>query len=298
MDYKIIGDSCLDLTAEQKKDSHFMIIPLTLQVGDYHVVDDDTFDQLEFIRQVHSSPIGAKTGCPSPELFRQAFEETNQANIFVITLSEHLSGTYQSATVGLEMYADEMRKAGENPTVETIDGGTIYRGSKNICIISSHSASSGEQRVAMQVSDMCEADTPFDDICRAIFAFRDSMKTYFVLESLETLRKNGRLSGTTALIANVLNIKPIMAGEKGVIVKLDQARGMKKALEKMVQIAISQIKDGAQRAVVTHVNNLERGHMVRDMLVAANKFKEVIVCSAAGVTTVYAGDGGIVLAVG
>ena len=74
MTYKIIGDSCLDLTEEMKKDPKFQMVPLTLQVGDAQVVDDETFDQKAFIRMVKECPECPKTACPSPEIFKQAYE--------------------------------------------------------------------------------------------------------------------------------------------------------------------------------------------------------------------------------
>ena len=72
--YKIIGDSCMDLTEELKLDPHFQMIPLTLQIGDYKVTDDETFNQKEFLAKVKASPECPKTACPSPESFKEAFE--------------------------------------------------------------------------------------------------------------------------------------------------------------------------------------------------------------------------------
>ena len=106
MSYKIIGDSCLDLTADLKKDPHFQIIPLTLQVGNTHVIDDETFDQKSFLELVKSSSECPKTACPSPELYKEAFE-CDVDQIFVITLSEHLSGSYNSAVLGKRLYEEE-----------------------------------------------------------------------------------------------------------------------------------------------------------------------------------------------
>ena len=96
MNYKIIGDSCTDLTEKQKKDPHFQLIPLTLQVGNVQVVDDETFDQKHFLELVKNCPECPRTACPSPEAFKEAYE-CDADNIFVVTLSEHLSGTYGSA---------------------------------------------------------------------------------------------------------------------------------------------------------------------------------------------------------
>lgn len=71
MTYKIIGDSCLDLTEELKKDPGFQMIPLTLQVGNVQVIDDETFDQSAFIEMVKACPECPKTACPSPESFKR-----------------------------------------------------------------------------------------------------------------------------------------------------------------------------------------------------------------------------------
>uniref|UniRef100_UPI000B1D32D0 DegV family protein n=1 Tax=Clostridium sp. NkU-1 TaxID=1095009 RepID=UPI000B1D32D0 len=74
MSYKIIGDSCLDITADLRKDPHFQIIPLILQVGNTQIIDDETFDQKSFLELVKSSSECPKTACPSPELYKEAFE--------------------------------------------------------------------------------------------------------------------------------------------------------------------------------------------------------------------------------
>lgn len=102
MTYKIIGDSCLDLTDELKKDARFQMVPLTLQVDDAQVIDDETFDQKSFLELVKNGKECPKTACPSPEKFKEAFE-CGAENIFVITLSSHLSGTYNAAVVGKEL---------------------------------------------------------------------------------------------------------------------------------------------------------------------------------------------------
>lgn len=131
MTYKIIGDSCLDLTEELKKDPGFQMIPLTLQVGNVQVIDDETFDQSAFIEMVKACPECPKTACPSPESFKKAYEEADADAVFVITLSNHLSGSYNSAVLAKELYEEEKKEAGEPVT-------------KKIAVIDSLSASSGE----------------------------------------------------------------------------------------------------------------------------------------------------------
>ena len=87
MKYKIIGDSCLDLTEEMKRDSRFQMIPLTLQLGSLHVLDDASFDQKAFLEKVKASPECPQTACPSPEAFKEAYESADADAVFVITIS-------------------------------------------------------------------------------------------------------------------------------------------------------------------------------------------------------------------
>ena len=277
MTYKIIGDSCLDLTEELRKDGHYQIIPLTLQVGQATVVDDKSFDQKAFIRLMQSSPECPKTACPSPELFKEAYG-CPEENIFVICLSEHLSGSYNSAVVGKELYEEE-------------------HGPKNICVLSSHSASAGELNLAMYIQDLCEQGLPFEEIAKRATAYRDDMKTCFVLESLENLRKNGRLSGLQAFFATTLNIKPVMSANSGVIIKVNQARGISKALQKMCDYAVSVVEDTKDRVlVIAHCNCPDRAQFVREEMEKRGSYKDIVITETAGVATVYANDGGIVIA--
>ena len=284
MTYKIIGDSCLDLTEELKKDPGFQMIPLTLQVGNVQVIDDETFDQSAFIEMVKACPECPKTACPSPESFKKAYEEADADVVFVITLSNHLSGSYNSAVLAKELYEEEKKEAGEPVT-------------KKIAVIDSLSASSGELDQALYIRDLCEQGLDFETVAEMAEAYSHRMKTYFVLETLDTLRKNGRLSGLQAFFATALNIKPVMGAEEGVIIKLDQARGINKALQRMCDIAVKETGDtSGKRVVICPVNHQERALYVKAELEKRASFKEIVITEAAGVATVYANDGGIILA--
>ena len=280
MTYRLIGDSCSDLDENLKKNENIRIVPLTLEIGDYQVIDDDKFNQKDFIKRMAESKVGAKSACPSPEAFKEAMEcDTDM--IFVVTLSDHLSGSYQSAEIGKNLYEEEYEK-------------------KDILVLSSKSASAGQYRLMLELEKLCEQGFKFEEISKRITKLRDEMKTYFVLESLDTLRKNGRLSAVTAFIASALNIKPIMGAVDGVIVKKDQQRGMQKALTRMVELAIEEAGENTKEKIVciTHINNEERGEYVANLFRDCNKFKDVKLVNGAGVATMYAGDGGIVLAIG
>jgi DegV family protein with EDD domain len=279
MSFKIVGDSCLDLTDEMKRDPRFEIVPLTLQVDDWMVVDDAHFNQLEFIDRVKKSPNCPKSACPSPEAFKKAYE-CDADDVFVITLSSHLSGSYNSARLGRELYVEE-------------------HGEKNILVIDSESASAGETQLANAIVEMYNQGMNFAQVSEAILKMRDEQKTYFVIDSLEPLRKNGRLTGLQAFFATALNIKPVMGAEHGVIVKLDQARGLNKAYARMGDIGVRAAGETEKmRVTIAHCNCLDRAKQVKAELEKRAKFLEIVITETAGVATLYAGDGGIVMAIG
>ena len=173
MSYKIIADSCCEFPEEYKEDSRFVNIPLGLDVAGEHLWDDETFDQASFLQKVASSKTCPRSCCPSPEKYMRAYD-TDAENIFVFTLSSKLSGSYNSAVIGKTLYEEK-------------------HGEKNIFVCDSHSASVGETQLALKAAKWSEEGIPFAEICEKLLAFRDEMKTYFVLDNLETLRKNGRL---------------------------------------------------------------------------------------------------------
>lgn len=283
MNYRIIGDSCCDLTNKYKEDPHFRLVPLTLQVDDTYIRDDETFDQSAFLQAVRESKAVQKSACPSPEDFMSAYEG-DEDMIFVVTLSQKLSGTYNSAVLARNLFYEE------NPD-----------STKKIHVFSSDSACCGESLIAFRIREMAESGADFDTIVKEIDDFRDHMDTYFVLETLDFLRKNGRLTGIAAVLASALNIKPVMGADHGEIVKLDQARGITKALNKLCDIVVEEaIKKGVDtknRVLgIVHCNCAERAESVKERICSRLNFKDVYIAPAAGVSSLYAGDGGIVVA--
>lgn len=277
MNYKIVVDSCCDLTEELKADSHFQSIPLTLQVGDIQITDDETFNQKSYLKLVRESEECPKTACPSPEAFMNAYDCDADA-VFVVTLSQHLSGSYNSAVLGRSLYLEE-------------------KGEKHIAVFSSDSASVGEVILALKIRELCEAGKSFDEVVKEVSDYRDNLNTYFVLETLDFLRKNGRLTGIQAVVASVLNIKPVMGADKGTIIKLDQARGIDKALRKMAQWVAKQAVDpGHKTLAIAHTNCPDRARKVKEIICSLIDVKDVYMVNTAGVSSTYAGDGGVIIA--
>ncbi len=277
MSYKIVVDSCCDLTEKLKKDGHFEMVPLELQVGDYIIPDDETFDQKDFLQKVAACPTCPKSACPSPERYMNAYEAEAE-DIYVVTLSANLSGSYNSAMVGVNLYEEK-------------------HGKKNIHVFDSCSASSGELQIAMFVQKLAEEGKSFEEIVELGEAFRRDLTTYFILDNLETLRKNGRMSSVKALVASTLSIKPLMGATKeGVIVQLGQAIGMKKALQKLGELILKEKTNTEDRIlVISHCNNLERAEKMQQILLEKAKFKGSMIIDMAGISSMYANDGGIIV---
>lgn len=279
--YKIVIDSCGELPENLKNDEHFTNVALELDVDGYRIRDDETFNQLDFLRRVKESIKGPKSACPSPEEYMEAFEGEAE-NIYVVTLSGKLSGSYNSAVLAANLYNEEHEDS-----------------RKNIYVFNSRSASIGETIIGLKIQELEEAGEPFKVVVDKTEEYISSMNTFFVLETLETLKKAGRLSNLKALVANTLNIKPVMGSTKeGSIQQLGQARGMKKALAKMVSDMLAATKDYENRVLaIAHCNCPERAEYVKECIEKMAKFKKIVIVDTAGISSMYANDGGVILAV-
>ncbi len=276
MSYKIVVDSCCELPENYKNDDRFQIVPLGLEVGDYVISDDENFNQKEFLKKVADYPLCPKSSCPSPEKFMEAYHDGAE-EVYAVTLSSHLSGSYNSAELGKNLYAEKY-------------------GEKKIHVVDSESASCGETQLVEEIVACKEEGLSFEDTVKRVEKFKRRMRTYFVLDNLETLRKNGRLSGVKALVASTLNIKPVMVGNRGVIEQKGQAIGINKALAKMADCIVKDVENPKERILmITHCNCPERAEFMRSLMEKRASYREILVMDTAGVSSMYANDGGVIV---
>ena len=242
-------------------------------------VDDENFNQAEFLEKVAQSPVCPKSSCPSPELFMDAYHKGEAEHVYCVTLSSQLSGSYNSAELGKQLFTEKYENA-------------------KVAVIDSLSASCGETQIALKAMELEEAGLEFEEIVAKLEAYRDGMKTYFVLNNLETLRKNGRLTGVKALVASTLSIKPVMGAKDGKILQYGQAIGIKKALQKMVDLIVKDcVNPEKKRLMIAHCNCFERAQYVQKLLEDKVAFWEIKIMDTAGVSSMYANDGGIIVTV-
>ncbi len=279
MDYKVIVDSCGELSKGMKEDGHFASVPLELDVDGYHVVDDESFCQLEFLEKVRRSPNCPKSACPSPQRYYDAYL-SDAEHVYVVTLSSKLSGSYNSALVAKQMFEADFPQ-------------------KKIHVFDSCSASVGETLIGLKLQELEETGHTFEETVTLAGQYIESQQTFFVLETLETLRKNGRLSNLKAFVAGVLKIKPVMGSTPdGQICQLGQAQGMNKALERMVKEIAERTTDHSQKLLaISHCNCPKRAQKVKEQIEKAMHFKQILILETAGVSSMYANDGGIIVAV-
>lgn len=279
MSYKIAIDSCGELLDEWKNDERIESIPLTLTVGSENIIDDATFDQKDFLRKVADCPECPKSACPSPERYMKAYE-CDAEHIYAVTLSAELSGSYNSAILGKNLFLEEQPE-------------------KKVHVFNSKSASGGQSLIAMKIVECEEKGLSFGEVVSEVEKYIEEMSTFFVLENLETLRKNGRLSRVKALVASALKIKPVMGSTpEGTICQLDQARGMNKAIVKMVDhIGEKGINIPEKTVAITHCNCPERAKMLEEAIREKLHPAKIVVMDTAGVSSMYANDGGVIVAV-
>lgn len=279
MRYKIVIDSCGELIERWKEDPAIERASLTLTVDEEDIVDDESFDQAYFLKRVAESQNCPKSSCPSPERYMEAYD-CEADHVYAVTLSSELSGSYNSAVLGRNLLLESSPE-------------------KKIHVFNSRSASVGETLIALKIEECESKNMEFEDIVREVEAYIESQNTYFVLESLETLRKNGRLSNLKAFVATALKIKPVMgATPEGTIIQLDQARGINKALMKMVDYIVERSENSADRILgISHCNCRERAEIVKDAIVKRIPVKNVVLLDTAGVSSMYANDGGIIVVI-
>lgn len=278
MNYKIVADSSCDVTKEMAKEMKIEIAPLTLEVDGVRYVDDETMDIDSYLIKANGNQKVPKSSCPSPDVYLEAMKGEEEA-VFGITLSSELSGSYASAVLAKDLYHEDHK-------------------AKKIHIFDSKSAAAGEVAIAIYLYECIQKGYNFETVVEKVEEYIKEMATIFVLEKIDHLQKAGRMSKTKATIANVLNVKLILkANDKGEIVLHSQARGLKKAISKMIASFEAVGTVAADKIiVVAECQAEERAQQIKKTIQSMYSFREVIVVKTRGLSSNYTNSGGIVIA--
>lgn len=277
----ILADSCCDLSPELLKKTQARVAPLTITIDDTYYVDDGTVDIPPYLAAMKASKNPVRSACPSPDLYAEDIKAADD-DCFIITLSSKLSGSHNAAVLGVQLAEEDMPE-------------------KKVHVFDSESASAGETYLALMIHDLIAAGKSFEQIVETVEEKIRSMHTLFVLDSLDNLVKNGRISKTVALLANVLSIRLLMSDDgHGAIKNISKARGIKGALTQMVETCRKHTEGlaaASQRLVISYCNCPERARQVRDMIrEKCPAIGEIVMTPTSALSSMYANDGGVVIA--
>lgn len=214
MSVKIIVDSTVDLTNEVR--AQVKAVPLSVRFGDTEYLDGVTISAEEFYTKLVSSQELPTTSQPTPAAFEDAFREAVEAGheVVCITIASKLSGTYQSATIAAEEFP-----------------GKVF-------VVDSRTAAIGAGILAEYALQLAAEGMGGQQILEKLIVMRKQIRLYFMVDTLEYLKKGGRLNAAVAVVGGLLNIKPILTvDESGEIKMLTTARGMKKAFSTLTELS-------------------------------------------------------------
>ena len=276
--FKIISDSSCDLTKEEINDLDVSYVPFKITIDGKEFIDDYDFNLNDFLTDMENTKNPITTSCPSPFDYMEEIEKNKDRDIYLVTISSKLSGSFNAAQVA----AKEAKE--KYPDI-------------NIGLIDSKSASAGQTRLVLKLLEYLKENNSFEETMDKITKYIDSQITMFVLESMQNLIKNGRIKKSAGLIANVLNIRPIMRSNDGEIELYEMNRGMKKSLDKLM-IAIGKLNKNTENGVlsISHVNAKERAESFAQKAKELYNFKDIVVRQTNGLSAGYADVGGIVIA--
>jgi DegV family protein with EDD domain len=277
--YKVVGDSSTEVDQSFLDLYPTTIVPFKLYLDGIEYVDDQNLDVDQFVETMKKSQDLPKSACPSPNDFLEQFEG-EEDEVYIVTISSKLSGTYNSAMVAKQLYESE------NP------------GKKFIHIFDSLGAAAGETLVTRMIHEFKKQNLAKDELVAEVSRFIGEMSVLFISESLDNLIKNGRISKWKGLIASTLNILPIMgADENGEIKLVEKVRNSNKAYIRLIEIMQDDIvKKGKKIVAVTHVGNWERANQIKEEIAKIPNVEEIINLKCAGLSSLYADKRGIIVA--
>jgi DegV family protein with EDD domain len=220
MAVRIVTDSTADIPREKAQALGITIIPLTVFFGDEAYLDGIELDNASFYRKLLSSRVSPRTSQPPPSAFQEAYMQLINEGadaILSVHLSSEFSGTYQSACAGREALPDEMKKI----SIEIVDSRTV-------------SLAMGVS--IMQAAEEASQGLSFEEIRTHLLDRLSRTRLLFVLDTLEYLKRGGRIGSAGALLGTMLSIKPILTLKNGKVVALERPRTRSKAYARIAEM--------------------------------------------------------------
>lgn len=272
MKRKIVADSSCDMWELNGVD--FAVAPMTISTDNKHYVDNQELDVHLMSEDLAKYKGISHTACPSVGSWLDCYEGYDE--VFVVTLTGSMSGTYNSAMTAKGIYEEE----NENVKVHVFD-----------------SLSTGpEMRLLIEkLKEMIEEDLPFEEIVEKGQDYLNHTRLFFALKSLHNFAMNGRVSKAVASAIGVLNISIFAtASEEGTIQQISKCRGEKKVVKSMIEHLENAGYHGG-KIRISHADNLKLAHSVRDKILELYPHADIIVYPMGGLCTYYAEIGGLLV---
>lgn len=272
MKRKIVADSSCDMWELNGVD--FAVAPITISTDNKHYVDNQELDVHLMSEELAKYKGVSHTACPSVGSWLDCYEGFDE--VFVVTLTGSMSGTYNSAMTAKGIYEEE----NENVKVHVFD-----------------SLSTGpEMRLLIEkLKEMIDEDLPFEEIVEKGQDYLNHTRLFFALKSLHNFAMNGRVSKAVASAIGVLNISIFAtASEEGTIQQISKCRGEKKVVKSMIEHLENAGYHGG-KVRISHADNLKLAHNVRDKILELYPNADIIVYPMGGLCTYYAEIGGLLV---
>ena len=276
MTWKIVADSGCDYRTIENLavDTLFESVPLTIQVGDEIFIDNAQLNIDNMMEKMYTTSSASKSACPSPDDYMKAF--IGASNIFVVTITGTLSGSYNSAQVAKRLYLED------HPDV-------------NIHIIDTLSAGGENDLIIKKLNLLIGQGLSYEEVIKEITAYQAKTKLLFVLSKVDNLVKNGRLSKLLGAVVGLLNIRMVgEASQDGKLELLQKARGAKKSLIAAFDELIKAGYAGGQ-IIIAHRNNPKFCQQFSEMV--RKRFPQAVieVIPTSGLCSFYAEENGLLM---
>lgn len=273
----IICDSSCDFSAVQASDCGFSMIPLTVSFEGETFVDGLEISPEQFFEKLQASKTLPKTSQPSPEKFMEVFRtHSSSDDIVCICVTGESSGTVRSAQIAADLLKEENFSA-------------------NIHVVDSKNASCAIGLLAECASLMVNAGNTIQEILSRMEEMIHTTALYFFLDTLEYVRRGGRIGNIKAALGQALGIKPMLSFIKGSPTDVDKCRGIKQAMGKLVDKFMETSID-LSKITIVHTNAHERAEQLASMLSEKAGGIKVRIHSAGAIIGTYAGPGAIGIA--
>lgn len=273
----VISDTCCDYSADQAESAGFSMVPLTVTFGNETFLDGLELSPAQFYRRLSRSDILPKTSQPSPEAFMRVFEKFSDAkHIICVTVTGVSSGTVRSA----QLAADLLKEKGFAPEIHVID---------------SCNASAAIGLLAETACDMVRAGSGIDEILARLHEMQHTTALYFLLDTLEYVRKGGRIGNISAVFGQLLGIKPLLTFLEGAPTDIAKCRGYRQAVSKLIQKFLDTAAN-IHEVIIVHADAPAEAAALAADLKALVKDIRIRIHAAGAIIGTYAGPGAIGLA--